>query len=281
MECDSVWWCILSSRCVRSLQVPRFPPRDSAQRLWESRHVWPLNRIAPSGPPPPPPLTEEENADAREFLQMALRLASRGKALGYSRGIGAVIVDPSVRAVRASGFDRSSHVRPDADTRARRHPFQTAVMMCLAQIGSADRERFADEDAAIEVGMEDVHPRAGTDVIPAPSLSDCPGKVARMRRGMSELPRRKRRRSSFREDDDTGEVAGEMERKATLDTRWEPFELEAVSLLEPLPVGAAEAPSPGRNQYVCNGYDVYVTLEPGPMCVTDSFPVGTKKMALQ
>ncbi|KAJ5539261.1 hypothetical protein N7513_007593 [Penicillium frequentans] len=94
-------------------QIPLQPPFNSAQAERWSNTLWPVvfNPAAPRSNVAPPPQILNRAQDAIEpragyYLSLARKVAAEAKQSGRGRGVGAVVVDPSIEAaIEAAAYE--------------------------------------------------------------------------------------------------------------------------------------------------------------------------------
>ncbi|OJJ35673.1 hypothetical protein ASPWEDRAFT_51657 [Aspergillus wentii DTO 134E9] len=92
-----------------TIRVPLQPPMNNRQAERWSKTVWPVvfNPSAPRANIAPPPQilnrTQESIQRAGQYLALAQKVAEGAEQSGYGRGVGAVVVDPSIEATIDDG----------------------------------------------------------------------------------------------------------------------------------------------------------------------------------
>jgi hypothetical protein len=236
--------------------VVAIPATDMNRRVVESALVWPV-KLSQPGPFTPTGGDDVDEAISKRMMEFAVEAARRGRAAGF-RGAGAVVFDPQAGCLRAWAYDRTHWLGGDSslpapgsvEGRELTHPLHSAALLVIEAIAAADRKRRGKQDLQREPHAELMreHKKVKWKRPRSPDSTE-EGASAKHVKVMDE--------AAFEVQ------ANEHGDDGSLHLGSYDFLYDAPLLR--LPEGAPDPPVPGFDQYICNGYDVYLSVEPSAM----------------
>ncbi|KAA0168532.1 hypothetical protein FNF27_00972 [Cafeteria roenbergensis] len=250
--------------------VLAIPSSDATERAIESAFVWPMKPSQPVAAPGEQFLKPADEPRALEVMRLAVKAARMGRERGF-RGCGAVVYDPAHDCIRAWAYDRTqwlgipkaaAAVAASGDgaagaagcgsDRAGAASEDSPAPTAAAAPASAAREAEASPSAAsaddLDVdppGADMTHPLHSAALLTIESVAI----ADRIRRGHVDRAR---------------EARAGLHTVAFSPDGGPPLHLYNLPPL-PLPAGTDEPPVAHVDQYICTGYDVYLSVEPCAM----------------
>lgn len=195
-------------------------------------------------------IPEGDVLQARQFMREALRDAQIGRRQRGGRPtVGAVIVDPNIGVVVASASQERQHVVaenmsrfPELDSPTQDHPLHHSTMLCISCVG---RALVAGKAKARGPNCEEATAKGSVEEVAHGNAHERASPVSKAQETTAELKGSSAERAAGEEAvDDVHNVVDGGNKGAESGM--------GVNVL-------------GTSQYLCTGFDLYITREPGLM----------------